>query len=55
MYICKHLIEPLVLSINDDALPEKIKARGQRTYRSITIEGEELEFSEGFTNLHKSV
>jgi UDP-N-acetyl-2-amino-2-deoxyglucuronate dehydrogenase len=27
-------------------------AKGQRTYRSITIEGEELEFSGGFTDLH---
>lgn len=40
------------LSINYDILPETIKQKGQRTYRSITIEGEELEFSEGFTDLH---
>ena len=40
------------LSINYDVLPEEIKAKGQRTYRSITIEGEELEFSDGFTDLH---
>jgi UDP-N-acetyl-2-amino-2-deoxyglucuronate dehydrogenase len=40
------------LSINFDVLPEKIKAKGQTTYRSITIEGEELEFSGGFTDLH---
>ena len=31
------------LSINSDVLPDKIKAKGQRTFRSITIEGEELE------------
>lgn len=43
------------LSINYDVLPEKIKLKGQRTYRSITIEGEELEFSEGFTDLHTKV
>lgn len=43
------------LSINYDVLPEKIKAKGQRTYRSITIEGEELEFSGGFTDLHTRV
>ncbi|APG65049.1 oxidoreductase [Tenacibaculum todarodis] len=43
------------LSINYDVLPEKIKERGQRTYRSITIEGEELEFSSGFTDLHTKV
>ena len=40
------------LSINYDILPENIKQKGQRTYRSITIEGDELEFSEGFTDLH---
>ena len=40
------------LSINYDLIPDAIKATGQRTYRSITIEGEELEFSGGFTDLH---
>ena len=43
------------LSINYDVLPNDIKAKGQRTYRSITIEGEELEFSGGFTDLHTKV
>ena len=43
------------LSINYDLLPQKIKLKGQRTYRSITIEGEELEFSGGFTDLHTKV
>ena len=40
------------LSINADTLPQEIKSKGQTTYRSITIEGEELEFSGGFTDLH---
>jgi UDP-N-acetyl-2-amino-2-deoxyglucuronate dehydrogenase len=40
------------LSINEDVLPKEILQKGQRTYRSITIEGEELEFSDGFTDLH---
>jgi len=40
------------LSINYDTLPEEIKAKGQRTYRSLTIDGEEMEFSKGFTELH---
>ena len=40
------------LSINYNVLPEEIKRKGQRTFRSIEIEGEELEFSEGFTGLH---
>jgi UDP-N-acetyl-2-amino-2-deoxyglucuronate dehydrogenase len=40
------------LSINADTLPEAVKARGGRTYRSLTMEGEEIEFSDGFTELH---
>jgi len=40
------------LSINFDTLPDEIKSSGQRTYRSLTIDGEEIEFSEGFTELH---
>jgi len=43
------------LSINYDLIPQEIKAKGQRTYRSITIEGKELEFSGGFTDLHSKV
>ena len=43
------------LSINYELLPNEIKLSGQRTYRSITIEGEELEFSSGFTDLHTQV
>ena len=40
------------LSINNDTLPQEIKEKGQTTYRSITMEDEEIEFSEGFTDLH---
>ncbi len=40
------------LSINEDCLPDNVKSQGKRTYRSIIIEGDELEFSEGFTDLH---
>jgi UDP-N-acetyl-2-amino-2-deoxyglucuronate dehydrogenase len=40
------------LSINEDTLPEAVRKKGQRTYRSITLEGSEIEFSEGFTDLH---
>ena len=43
------------LSINYDLLPEEIKTKGERTYRSISIEGEEIEFSGGFTNLHTKI
>jgi len=42
------------LSIDENMLPENVKAKGQRTFRSILIEGKELEFSEGFTDLHTS-
>ncbi|TVR72010.1 MAG: gfo/Idh/MocA family oxidoreductase [Marinilabiliales bacterium] len=41
-----------LLSIDHDDLPQQLKERGQRTYRSITIDGDEIEFSDGFTNLH---
>lgn len=40
------------LSINADTLPDEVKSIGKRTFRSITVEGKELEFSEGFTDLH---
>jgi len=40
------------LSINEDVLPDQIKNKGQRTYRSITVDGDEVEFSGGFTELH---
>ncbi len=40
------------LSVDHEALPDDIKQKGQRTYRSITVEGEEIEFSGGFTDLH---
>lgn len=41
-----------VLSINEDMLPDDVKAKCQRTYRSIKIGNEEIEFSDGFTDLH---
>jgi UDP-N-acetyl-2-amino-2-deoxyglucuronate dehydrogenase len=40
------------LSINYDTIPDEIKEKGLRTYRSITIENELFEFSGGFTELH---
>lgn len=40
------------LSINADTLPEEVRGAGQRTYRAIHVDGEEFEFSEGFTELH---
>jgi UDP-N-acetyl-2-amino-2-deoxyglucuronate dehydrogenase len=40
------------LSINADHLPAEAKARNKRTFRSLTMEGQEIEFSDGFTDLH---
>ena len=40
----------LSLDVND--IPAEIRAKGKRTFRSITVDGEEIEFSEGFTELH---
>ena len=40
------------LSVNDEDLPKEVINFGKRTYRKINIEGEVLEFSEGFTDLH---
>jgi UDP-N-acetyl-2-amino-2-deoxyglucuronate dehydrogenase len=40
------------LSIDYNDLPDFVKETGKRTYRSIVVEGEEIEFSEGFGDLH---
>jgi len=40
------------LSINYDTIPEEIKQKGVRTFRSIIVDGDEFEFSGGFTELH---
>ena len=42
------------LSLDYNDIPKETKEKGQRTFRSITVEGEEVEFSEGFTDLHTS-
>ena len=36
-------------------MPDSVKAGGKTTYRSITVDGKEIEFSEGFTDLHTRV
>jgi len=51
----KHARVRWFLSINSSYLPQNIKDKGQTTFRSITIDGEELEFSGGFTDLHTMV
>ena len=40
------------LSIDVTDVPDEVRATGQRTYRSITYDGQDIEFSGGFTDLH---
>lgn len=40
------------LSVDEKDLPSEIVTAGKRTFRKISIEGHEFEFSEGFTDLH---
>ncbi len=40
------------LSIDANTLPVEIQQAGKRTYRTLTIDGDAFEFSEGFTELH---
>ena len=40
------------LSINESHLPDDVKGKGKRTYRSLKMNGKEIEFSDGFTELH---
>jgi UDP-N-acetyl-2-amino-2-deoxyglucuronate dehydrogenase len=40
------------LSINQETLPDSVLSKGKNIYRSLTLEGNEIEFSEGFVDLH---
>ena len=40
------------LSVDLNDIPPDVRASGQRTYRSITANGESIEFSDGFSDLH---
>lgn len=40
------------LSVDVEDVPQAQREAGQRTFRSITVDGEEIEFSGGFTDLH---
>lgn len=40
------------LSIDANNLPEEVRLSGKRTYRTLEIDGESFEFSDGFTELH---
>ncbi len=48
----KHANVRWFLSVNYDYIPEEVKSVGQTTFRSITVDGEEIEFSGGFKDLH---
>ena len=41
-----------MLSIDANTLPDEAKTAGKRTFRTLTIDGEGFEFSDGFTELH---
>lgn len=43
------------LSVDKNDLPESSKVNNKPTFRSITVEGKEIEFSEGFTDLHTKI
>ena len=40
------------LSVDIADIPASLRAEGKRTYRSINLDNEEIEFSDGFTDLH---
>jgi len=40
------------LSVDERDLPESVRAAGKFAYRSMTLDGQEIEFSDGFTDLH---
>lgn len=48
----KHARIRWFLSVLYDYIPEDVKKMGKRTFRSIKVNGEEIEFSGGFTDLH---
>jgi len=43
------------LSVEANDLPENVKAKGQRTFRSLRIDEKEIEFSDGFSELHSHI
>jgi UDP-N-acetyl-2-amino-2-deoxyglucuronate dehydrogenase len=43
------------LSIDSNDLPVTVKEKGKTTYRSIKIDDEEIEFTDGFTDLHTKI
>lgn len=43
------------LSLNVDDVPERERSLGKRTYRAVVANGESIEFSDGFTDLHTRI
>ena len=43
------------LSVDYNDLPDNIKKKGQRSFRSVTVDGKEIDFSDGFTDLHTEI
>lgn len=43
------------LSTDENDLPNAVREDGKYAYRSMTLDGKEFEFSDGFTDLHSSV
>jgi len=43
------------LSIDSNDLPKEVVSTGKSTFRSITVDGKEIEFTDGFTDLHTDV
>lgn len=40
------------LSIDYNQIPDDVRLQGKRTFRTLVMEGQEIEFSDGFTELH---
>lgn len=43
------------LSIDTEDIPVNLRLLGKRTYRSLTMDGKDIEFSDGFADLHTKV
>lgn len=43
------------LSVDAEDLPDSVRQAGKFAYRSMTLDGQEIEFSDGFTDLHTRV
>ncbi len=48
----KHANVRWFLSVNYDYIPQDVRDSGLTTFRSITVDGDEIEFSGGFKDLH---